>query len=154
MSEIIIRRAKPDDWQEFLKMSKEFYSSPAVLNDIDEGYHKNAFDEAMRSDDYLVLYIFDADGEAAGFSMLNKMFSHETGGLIVWIEELYVREKFRGHGLGSRLLEFVEQTHPAMRYRLETEPENERANKLYKRHGYQSLGYTQLFKDMDRLKTN
>lgn len=147
MSDVVIRRAEPDDWCEFLKMSKEFYSSPAVLGNIDGSFHRAAFDEAMRSDNYLVLYIFYADGKSAGFGMLNKMFSHETGGLVVWIEELYVREEFRGRGIGSRFLRFVEEKHPAMRYRLETEPENERANQLYNRHGYHELGYSQLFKD-------
>jgi len=36
---------------------------------------------------------------------------------------------------------------PAARYRLETEPENEGARRLYARHGYEEFPYLQMVKE-------
>ena len=38
-------------------------------------------------------------------------------------------------------LEFVKESIPARRYRLETEPENARAAALYRRHGFEHFEY-------------
>ncbi|MCC8131649.1 MAG: GNAT family N-acetyltransferase [Oscillospiraceae bacterium] len=140
-------RAAESDRDVFIEMSKEFYSSPAVLSDINPEFHGNVFDEAMRSDCYVVIYVFKSGEDVIGYGLLNKMFAHEAGGLTVWIEELYVRDGYRGSGIGSEFLRFVEKEHPAMRYRLETEPENEAAARLYERLGYQKLDYCQMYKD-------
>ena len=68
--------------------------------------------------------------------------------MVVWIEELYLRPDFRSHGIGSEFFAFLEQEHPAARYRLEIEPDNERAAKLYRSRGYEVLPYVQMIKDI------
>ena len=144
----IIRKITQDDKRVFIEMSREFYGSSAVLNNIDDAFHFNTFEELMRSDVYLECYIFETDkGEIAGYALLDKMFSHEVGGILVWVEELYVRPDFQGHGLGGAFFVYLEKNVPAARYRLETEPENEGARALYKRKGYRELGYLQMVKD-------
>lgn len=143
----MIRIIEEKDRETFLELSKEFYSSNAVLHPIDESFHEKTFAELMRSHDYLECYIIEENGETAGYCLLNKTFGHECGGPVIWIEELYVRSEYQGRGIGSEMLDLVEQAHPAARYRLETEPENERAAKLYGRKGYEPLGYCQMVKD-------
>lgn len=144
-----IRKILPSDKDEFIKMSREFYSSDAVLNNVDDSFHFSTFDELMRSDVYLECYIFETDkGEIAGYALLDKMFSHEVGGMLVWVEELYVREAFQNNGIGSAFFAFLEKNIPAARYRLETEPENEGARALYKRKGFKNLEYLQMVKDV------
>ena len=138
-----------DDKEIFLALSHEFYNSPAVLSPIKEEFHENTFNELMRSREYLECYILEYDGQLAGFGLLNFSFCHEAGGKIVWIEELYIREDFRSHGIGRAFFAFVEENHPAMRYRLEVEKENERAVKLYKKLGYDFLEYDQMIKDVE-----
>ena len=137
------RKIHNDDKEIFFELSEEFYNSPAVLAPI-----KNTFNELMRSEDYLVCYIIEWDEKIAGFGLLNIAYCHEAGGKIVWIEELYVREAFRSKGIGRKFFELVEKEHPAMRYRLEVEKENERAVKLYKSLGYDFLEYDQMIRDM------
>ncbi len=144
-----IRKIKPSDKDVFIEMSREFYNSDAVLYNIDDSFHFRTFDELMRSDVYLECYIFEADkGEIAGYALLDKMFSHEVGGMLVWVEELYVRKAFQNNGIGSAFFAFLEKNVPAARYRLETEPENEGARALYKRKGFKSLEYLQMVKDV------
>lgn len=143
----IIRRINESDRESFLEMSREFYLSDAVLHEIPNSYHERAFDELMRSGDYLICYIFEKDGAAVGYAMLNKMFMHECGGIVLWVEELYIRESCRGMGLGHEFFSFLEQNESASRYRLEVEPENLRARSLYERLGYETLPYMQMIKD-------
>lgn len=144
-----IRKITQSDKAVFIEMSREFYSSDAVLNNIDDSFHFNTFDELMRSQVYLECFIFETDkGEIAGYALLDKMFSHEVGGMLVWVEELYVREPFQGNGIGSSFFAFLEKNVPAARYRLETEPENEGARALYKRKGFKNLEYLQMIKDV------
>ena len=142
-----IRPITQKDKEIFLTLSAEFYNSPAVLSPIKAEYHENAFNELMRSRDYLDCFILEYDGETAGFGLLNITWCHEAGGKIVWIEEIYVREKYRSCGIGRAFSAFVEKNFPAFRYRLEVEKENERAVRLYKELGYDFLAYDQMIKD-------
>lgn len=143
----MFRKITAADREEFLKMGREFYSSPAVLGNIPNCRHAQTFDELMRSNDYLECYILEQDGKTAGYALLNRTFNHEVGGTVVWLEELYVRPEHQNNGLGSSFLDWLDENIPAARYRLETEPENERAAALYIRKGYKPLGYIQYIKD-------
>ena len=139
----MFRKINSEDREKYLEMAQDFYSSPAVLHSIPVSFLEKTFDEMMRSEDYAVGYIIEAEEKTAGYALLAKTFSQEAGGLAVWIEEIYILPEFRGKGLGSAFIEFVKNEIPASRYRLETEPENERAKALYKRHGFRELGYEQ-----------
>lgn len=142
----MIRRINPNDRNLFVTLSKEFYSTDAVSHTIPHEYHEKSFDELMRSGEYIECLIFEQDGETAGYALIAKTFSPEAGGVVVWIEELYVRESFRGKGLGKAFFKYMEENYPAARYRLEIEPENLRAKKLYSSLGYKELPYAQMIK--------
>ena len=143
---ITFRKIDQAERAEFLAMSREFYESDAVLHSIPEEFHERSFEELMRSDVYLECYIMETDGKAVGYALLTKTFSREAGGLNIWVDELYLRPEYRGLGAGSAFFAFLEQTHPAARYRLETDPENKRAQSLYRRMGYRDLPYLQMIK--------
>ena len=143
---VTFRHLEARDRAEFLAMSEEFYHSEAVLHTVPSENHERAFDELMRSDVYLECYVMESDGNVVGYALLTKTYSREAGGLNIWVDELYLRPAYRGLGAGSSFFAFLESTHPAARYRLETEPENERAQKLYRRMGYRSLPYLQMIK--------
>lgn len=134
----------------FLTMSREFYASPAVMHDVDAAFHERTFDEMMRSDVYAEGFLLSYDGVDCGFGLLSKTFSREAGGMVVWLEELYIRPAYRGKGLGSFFFRFVEENRPAARYRLEVEPENTNAVRLYERLGYTALPYAQMIKEKKR----
>ena len=148
-SEVTVKKITPQDKEIFIDMSREFYHSPAVLHDLDDNNHFSAFDELLRSDVYLEGYILELSGKVAGYALLNKMYSREAGGMVVWVEELYVRPGFQSCGVGSAFFEYLEKNVPAARYRLEIEPENVRAKALYARKGYEILEYEQMYKVMN-----
>lgn len=65
----------------------------------------------------------------------------------MWIEEIYVRPEFRQKGLGKTFFEALDRIQPAARYRLEIEPDNQRAERLYRSLGFEPLPYRQMVKD-------
>ena len=147
--ETMIRRITRNDRETYLRMAHDFYHSEAVLHPVPDAHFVRAFDEMMRSEDYLVGLIFEQDGEAAGYALLVKTYSQEAGGPAVWIDELYVLPQFRSRGLGRAFFAGLQQIIPAARYRLEIEPDNLRAEKLYRSMGFDVLGYKQLVMDLD-----
>lgn len=151
MSELAFRPVTAADEANFYALAEEFYHSDAVLHPIPAEYHRRAFAEMMRSDQYLSGYLFTDGDSTAGFAVTNRMMQHEAGGMMVWVEELYIRPAYRGQGLGSRFLTWLEQQlqGDAVMLRLETEPENERAQELYYRLGYENLNYLQMIKRLD-----
>jgi len=140
----MIRTITSADRETFLRMAYEFYHSEAVLHPIPDDYYTRAFDEMMRSEDYLLGLIFECEGKAAGYALLVKTWSQEAGGLTVWIDELYVLPEFRGRGIGRRFFTELETIAPAVRYRLEIEPDNVRAEALYRSVGFDVLAYKQM----------
>ncbi len=142
----MIRKINPNDRNLFVTLSKEFYSTDAVAHTIPQEYHEKSFDELMRSDEYIECFIFEQAGDAAGYALIAKTFSAEAGGTVAWLDELYVRQQYRGHGLGKAFFKYMEENCPAARYRLEIEPDNLRAKKLYSSLGYKDLPYAQMIK--------
>lgn len=145
----MIRPITARDEALYYELCDEFYHSEGVLHPIPEAHYRRAFAELMRSDEYLVGFILESGGEAAGYALLVRSYSQEAGGSVIWIDELYLRPAFRSRGLGSELLREVRSRYPAARYRLEIEPDNDRARALYHRHGYEELPYVQMICDTD-----
>ncbi len=144
----MIRNLTSADRDVYLCMAHDFYHSPAVLKPVPDAYPERSFDEMMRSDVYMRGLIFEMDGNVAGYAVISKTYSQEAGGRVAWIEELYIREQFRGHGLAHEFFAKLREIEPAARYRLETEPENLRAKRLYESLGFTQLGYEQLVMDV------
>lgn len=143
----MIRSLTEKDRNLYLELVAEFYNSDAVLHSIPKSHIEATFEELLRSNVYTEAFLLETQQGVAGYALVAKTFSQEAGGLTVWIEELYIREQYRSKGLGSEFFGFLEKNFPAARYRLEIEPENQRAIKLYKRKGFEFLGYSQMIKE-------
>lgn len=142
----MIRKINENDRDAFMSMTEDFYNSDAVYYRIPKEYRERTFEELMRSDVYTEGFIFEKDGKTAGYALISKSFSQEAGGIVVWLEELMILPEYRSQGLSTAFFHYLEENIPAARYRLETEPENEGAVRLYKRMGYEFCPYTQWIK--------
>ncbi|MBR5329814.1 MAG: GNAT family N-acetyltransferase [Firmicutes bacterium] len=145
----MIRKIEKKDREFFLAMTKEFYASEAVWRDIPDQYRIDTFEELMRSDQYTEGFIFEEDGKQVGYALCAKTWSQECGGIVVWIDEIMVIPEYRSQGLTTQFFSYIQKAMPAARYRLETEPENEAAARLYKRMGYEFCPYVQWLKEMN-----
>lgn len=144
-----LRRMTEGDRDCYLKLAEAFYTSTAVLHSIPRRYMERTFDEMMRSNVYVDGFFMEAeDGAVMGYALIAKTFSQEPGGLAVWVEELYVLPEYQGQGVGSQVFALLEEYYPdCKRFRLEIEPDNEGAERLYRRMGYGDLPYRQMVKD-------
>ena len=145
--EYSIRDMREADRDAVLVMMRAFYHSPAVLSNGSEEIFAADVEACLSAGPYLAGYVFEgADGALIGYAMVARSFSTEFGKPCLWIEDLYLREGFRGRGAGSAFLRFIECRHPGALLRLEAERENERAIGVYRRGGFSELPYPELIK--------
>ncbi len=141
-----IRRMQPQDRANVLEMMRVFYASPAVLSNGSEEIFKADFDNCINESPYLEGYIFEEENTIQGYAMLAKSFSTEFGKPCIWVEDLYIKEPYRGLGLGSLFLRYVADKYPDAVLRLEVEAENQRAVHVYQKAGFEELPYTEMKK--------
>lgn len=140
----MIRKYEAADRALLLSLFDEFYHSPAVLHPVSEAFFQRTLDAVEAGSPFSELYVLESGGKAAGYALLALTHSNEAGGTVVWLEEIYIRSDFRGHGLGNEFFDFLEKEYAsAARIRLEVEPENEGAVRLYLRRGFKKLDYDQ-----------
>lgn len=138
-----------NDYDTVITLMNEFYQSDAVLHSVPTQYFENTFQAVINQSPLAAGYLIYDQQTVAGYGLLSFTHSNESGGLVVLLEEIYIRPKHQGKGLGKSFLSFVEKTYPqATRFRLEVCKTNSQALKLYTRTGYQPLEYQQLIKDI------
>ena len=142
----MIRPMRAEDKACILDMMRVFYASPAVLSNGSEEIFQNDIDTCISDSPYLAGYVMEQGGEILGYSMIAKSYSTEFGKPCIWIEDLYVKELYRGTGLGSRMLQHIADQFPGCILRLEVEEENERAIAVYKKNGFDVLPYMEMKK--------
>lgn len=142
----LIRPMVSSDRDSVLDMMRVFYASPAVLSNGSEGIFSQDFEACVSDSPYLEGYIFEDGYQIQGYAMVAKSFSTEFGKPCIWIEDLYLREEFRGNGIGSAFLQEIGARYPNALLRLEVEPENERAVHTYEKCGFSPLPYLEMMK--------
>lgn len=141
-----IRAMVKEDKNCVLDMMRVFYTSPAVWSDGSEEIYNSDIDNCVGECPFLEGYIFQDEQEIQGYAMVAKSFSTEFGRPCMWIEDLYIKQEYRGTGIGSQFFEFIEKKYPDTILRLEVEEENERAINVYKKCGYEVLPYMEMKK--------
>lgn len=147
----MFRKITENDKDFYLRTVKKFYSSEAVLQSIPESFISKTFNELMHSNVYAECYIIEQESKRIGYALLAKTFSQEAGGMVVWLEELYILPEFRSIGIGGKFLEFLKENLNVARLRLELCPSNSKACEVYKRHNFEILGYNQMIYDKKEL---
>lgn len=144
----MIRKFVPEDREDYIRFSTEFYNSSAVDKPVPREHFEQGFDEMMRSDVYVQGYMLVCDGNNVGYCVTMKTYSVEAGGITIWIDELFVLEEYRSKGLGRELFKYIEENgdEKLRRIRLEVELENGRAISLYKKMGFEPAPYDGMWK--------
>ena len=133
-----------EDKSTVMEMMRVFYASPAVLSNGSEEIFINDIENCINDSPYLEGYIFEDSKEIQGYAMVAKSFSTEFGKPCIWIEDLYIKDEYRGLGIGSMFLDFVKEKYADSIIRLEVEEENERAVKVYQKCGFDVLAYMEM----------
>lgn len=145
----MIRKLTGEDRALFLELADEFYHTDGVLHPVPMANLCRTFEAILAENPYVSAFMIEKDGRAAGYGQLSFTWSTEAGGMVVWLEELYIRPAFQGQGLGSEYFHYVMEHYKdkAARFRLEVEPGNEGAIRLYKKLGYEDFPYIQMIRE-------
>lgn len=127
-----------------IEMMRTFYASTAVLSNGSEEIFCNDIENCVNNSPYLEGYIFEDSDEIQGYAMIAKSFSTEFGKPCIWIEDLYIKDRYRGLGIGSRFIDFITKKYTDSIFRLEVEEENARAVKVYEKCGFTVLPYMEM----------
>lgn len=142
-----IREMTAADKEAVIEMMRIFYTSPAVFSNGSEEIFASDVENCVNDNPYLEGYIFEHDGKIQGYAMVAKSFSTEFGKTCLWIEDLYMKEEYRGLGIGTQFFDFLEKKYTNVVMRLEVEEENQRAIHVYKKCGYDMLPYWEMKKE-------
>ena len=111
---------------------QEFY---AIDNySIDIKISKKLFEEFISDENLGRSYLILVDNEIAGYTIITYVFSFEYKGKIAFIDELYIKETYRGKGIGSEMIKFIKNECHKLKLKLiylEVENHNLKAQKLY-----------------------
>jgi ribosomal protein S18 acetylase RimI-like enzyme len=133
-----IRPLGRDDFADALVLARELYGLP----DGDAEPHRASY-EAFVNDPDAAPFLAIADGEPAGFIgfRFRRRLNHAT--FEGWISDLFVRERFRGRGIGRALLAAVIaewRLRGSHRIELEVAYERTAARALYEAAGFVDQG--------------
>lgn len=144
-----LREFVPEDGPVVLPMVEEFYHSDAVDHPVDPAILEQSFRAAADPGEPLLRgLLIQWDGEAAGYLYVTQCYSAEVGGRCVLLDEVYLKPEFRGRGIGTQILAWLEESYPtARRFRLEVTQANQGAVRLYRSAGYEFLHYGQMVLD-------
>ena len=90
-----IRKMIKEDKEIVFNMMKVFYNSDAVLTNGSDEIYNNDIDTCISDSPYLEGFVFILNKEIIGYSMIAKSFSTEFGLPCIWLEDLYIKEKYR-----------------------------------------------------------
>ena len=141
-----IREIKREDQDYLLAMMMDFYMSPAVIHKPDIDLLKRDIEASFADDIPLICYVFTIDEDIVGYSMVVKSFSTEYGLPCIWLEDLYIKPKYRNSGIGREYFSFLKKKYPPNEYRirLEVASTNEKAIKFYKNNKLEDIEYLQM----------
>lgn len=144
----MIRKIELKDKNEFFAMSNLFYQSKAVIKPNKPKYLNKTLKEIAKDSPYIDGYIYQVNHDLAGYMLLTFSYSNEFGGEVVTIDELYVKDAYQGHGIGSKLLKFVENKYQDQKaITLLVNDKNIPAKTLYFKKGFKEVEYLQMIKE-------
>ena len=137
--DIEVARAQVEDIEDLMVLMRAFYKESQYP--FESMRAESAVVGLIRNPDLGAAWIFRAVGRAVGYLIVTFGYSIEFGGRDAFVDELFVLERDRGHGIGSRALELAEshcREHGVASLHLEVERGNRRARLLYEQSGYKA----------------
>jgi ribosomal protein S18 acetylase RimI-like enzyme len=126
------------DIETIVSLMEEFY---AIDNyPIKSDVSKALFEEFISNKNLGKAWLILSDNEIVGYLILTFVFSFEYQGKIAFLDELYVTEKARGKGIGSKAIGFIKDESHKLSLKLiylEVEPHNKKAQNLYIANGFE-----------------
>jgi len=114
------------------QMMQNFYAIDNYPIDIDVS--KKLFQKFISNENLGKAWLIYSEDELVGYVILTYLFSFEYKGRIAFLDELYIKENFRGKGIGKQTIDFIKEQASNQNVKLiylEVENHNQNAQKLY-----------------------
>ncbi|RLG88849.1 MAG: GNAT family N-acetyltransferase, partial [Thermoprotei archaeon] len=145
MGSIIVREAGLEDLKGFLRLYAEFYNELRLRQSLRTCDPNEFLEDVKRALARDKVFLAESnDGVLIGFIRV----SQREG--CYWVEELYVRPKYRGWGIGRRLVKVAERyvaKHDPFIY-IMVLPQDRRAMRFWLHMGYTLLNTIELAKNL------
>lgn len=144
--QIKFKSAEISDEQILTELRHEFSELEPFPNPLDDETNRAIVRQLIENERLGKIWLILVDGEAVGYIVLTYGYSLEYAGRDALIDELYLRENYRGCGIGKQTIEFVSEFCRANGIRalhLEVEHENKTAQALYHKTGF--VGHDRYF---------
>lgn len=129
-----IRRARPEDAEVVLTMLFELADHEHSRHSVD--LDQTTLTGLLRRPDVIVL-IAELDGQPVGYVSAARQVMFWTGGDILALDDVYVREHYRDNRIGETLMQALARhtadDTPIIRW--EIDPDNQPGHRFYKRLG-------------------
>lgn len=135
--DVTIRPCLETDVASVVEMMRDFYAIDAYP--MDEKHSAEMLSEFITDEKHGGVWLITSDEKDIGYIILTTIFSFEYGGWIGFVDELYIKDGFRGRGIGKTAIGFIiceAKTRGLKLLYLEVEPHNESAKKLYLKNGF------------------
>jgi len=139
-----------------IKLARVYSTEIETLREYIEALYKHDEDfEAMihieegvksllRNESLATPYFIKMGEERVGYVILTRYHSVEKGGLTIYIDELYVEDRYRKKGIGSKVMDEIMQlarTLGAKTLWVQTENYNKAAQSFFSGHGFRQNPY-------------
>jgi diamine N-acetyltransferase len=136
------RPATTADEPTLLELMREFYQEGRIP--FDERAARAALRGVLADPAHGRALLIEVEDAVAGYLVVCFGWSLEFHGRDAFLDELYLRERFRGQGIGTRALEVAAEvcrTSGVRALHLEVERSNTRAQSVYRRTGFADRDY-------------
>lgn len=147
--EINFRLAEFIDIDPLMELVEEFYQFENIS--FNEKIVK-AFTALLGDDQFGFIWLICDRDRPIGYVALTFLFSMEYHGRCGFVDELYIRESYRGQGIGKRVFSFLEEFLRSQNMRLlflVVDHWNDRAESLYTKLGFQRAERHLMLKHLD-----
>ncbi|MGL5062821.1 MAG: GNAT family N-acetyltransferase [Microcoleus sp.] len=135
---ISYRVAEIADLTLLLELVQEFHKTEKLA--FDEKVDRDVLEKFLADSSLGKVWLIQQVDRAIGYIILTLGYSIEYRGRDAFIDEFYLRSEYRGQGIGTQTLAFVEDACRVLGVQalhLEVDFENPEAQRLYHRVGYQ-----------------
>ncbi len=150
-NEITIRRARPGDAVELLRLIRAYYRFDKVR--FRRMVIKSALVRLLGNRRLGSIWILRDESKAVGYVILTFNFDLEFGGFEGLVTDLYIEERYRGHRLGERALDVVDdccRSQGIGTVELQVVEENEGAQLFYRKVGFTRLNRIVMAREVGR----
>jgi len=138
MADPVFEPATSDEIEMLVAMMRELYAYDGLA--FDEAIARRALMGVIDNETFGRVFLIRLGNEVAGYAVLTFGYSLEFHGRDAFVDELYLRNKYRGRGIGKRALQFLTEVcanEGVSALHLEVERENTSAQAVYRKFGFE-----------------